>query len=78
MVHEDLAFEPGVDVHGAKMAIKRAVEQLGGRLPAEHGHGTEYVAPADMQARWVAMDPTNTLNPGIGGLSPCAGYACSR
>ena len=28
-----------------------------------------YTAPRDAQLRWVGMDPTNTMNPGVGGLS---------
>jgi D-lactate dehydrogenase len=71
-----VALDTGVDVHACKMAIKQVVEGLGGKLPAEHGHGTEYAAPAATQARWMAMDPTNTLNPGVGGLSSCRDYKC--
>jgi len=44
-------------------------EECGGKLPAEHGHGTEYVAPRETQERWKKMDPLNVLNPGVGGLS---------
>ena len=39
------------------------------KLPAEHGHGTEYKAPVNAQNRWKKMDPLNVLNPGVGGLS---------
>lgn len=67
--HEDLAFGPEVDVGAAKLAVKRAVEGIRGRLPAEHGHGTEYVAPKEMQERWKRMDPLNVMNPGVGGTS---------
>ena len=43
VVHEDIAFAPAVDdPHAAKMQLKCEVEALGGRLPAGHGHGTEY------------------------------------
>jgi D-lactate dehydrogenase (quinone) len=70
VVHEDLAFAPGVDVHACKMSIKREIEASGGMLPAEHGHGTEYSAPADTQSRWKSIDPTNVMNPGVGG-TPC-------
>jgi D-lactate dehydrogenase len=70
VVHEDLAYEPGVDVKQAKYALKASVEhQCNGKLPAEHGHGTEYTAPKDTQERWKQIDPLNVLNPGIGGLS---------
>lgn len=69
VVHEDVAYGPDVDVHEAKMALKGSVEHgCGGRLPAEHGHGTEYKAPPEAQERWRRMDPLNVLNPGIGGL----------
>lgn len=70
VVHEDLAFAPGVDVHAAKMELKKTVEhQSGGKLPAEHGHGTEYKAPPETHERWKKMDPLNVFNPGVGGLS---------
>lgn len=70
VVHEDLAYEAGVDVHSAKMALKKSVEYKSqGKLPAEHGHGTEYHAPEQTQLRWKKMDPLNVFNPGVGGLS---------
>ena len=68
VVHEDIAFKPGVDAHKAKMSLKHSVEDMGGKLPAEHGHGTEYVAPEATRKRWKAMDPLNVFNPGVGGL----------
>jgi D-lactate dehydrogenase len=69
VIHESLAFARGVDVQAEKAAIKKQLEAVGGVLPAEHGHGTEYPAPAQSQRRWMDMDPTNTMNPGVGGLS---------
>uniref|UniRef100_A0A7S2KDW8 FAD-binding PCMH-type domain-containing protein n=1 Tax=Leptocylindrus danicus TaxID=163516 RepID=A0A7S2KDW8_9STRA len=74
VVHEDLAYGLDVNVHDAKMEFKKAVEQDGGKLPAEHGHGTEYKAPLDAQERWKGMDPSNTMNPGVGGLPVSANY----
>jgi len=70
VVHEDLAYEQGVDTHRAKMALKKIIdEDCGGRLPSEHGHGIEYVAPLPTKMRWMKMDPFNVMNPGVGGLS---------
>ena len=70
VVHEDLAYHEDVDVLKAKHALKHAVEHTcHGKLPAEHGHGTEYVAPPAAQERWKRMDPLNVSNPGVGGLS---------
>jgi D-lactate dehydrogenase len=70
VVHEDLAYGLDVDMDHEKHALKKTIERdSGGRLPAEHGHGTEYVAPRETQERWKKMDPLNVLNPGVGGLS---------
>lgn len=76
VVHEDLAFPLGIDVNQAKYALKERVEkQFGGKLPAEHGFGTEYTPPLDTTKRWQKMDPLNVMNPGIGGLSSKFKYA---
>lgn len=75
VVHEDLAYHPNVDMYKAKHLFKTIIEQkCDGKLPAEHGHGTEYIAPKKTQERWKKMDPLNVLNPGIGGLSEKARY----
>ncbi len=75
VVHEDIAYEQGVDTHAAKMELKHVVDEVHkGRLPAEHGHGTEYKAPADTQRRWMKMDPCNVMNPGVGGTSTRYNY----
>jgi len=76
--HEDFVFGPEVDVEEAKHEIKHAIEEQGGRLPAEHGHGTEYHAPEATQQRWMAMDPLNVMNPGVGGLSYNKKYVCGH
>jgi D-lactate dehydrogenase len=76
VVHEDLAFALGIDVNEAKYALKEQVEkEFGGKLPAEHGFGTEYIPPLDTKIRWQKMDPLNVMNPGIGGLSSKFKYA---
>ncbi|KAL9187899.1 hypothetical protein ACHAXT_006277 [Thalassiosira profunda] len=74
VVHEDIAYALGVDTHKEKMAFKQIVEDDGGKLPAEHGHGTEYNAPPNTQKRWMKMDPLNVMNPGVGGLSTLPKY----
>ena len=75
VVHEDLAYAAGVDVHEEKMKLKKSVEHAcGGRLPAEHGHGTEYKGTEEAKERWMSMDPANVMNPGIGGLKVTKNY----
>jgi D-lactate dehydrogenase (quinone) len=79
VVHEDLAYPLGVDLEHAKHTFKHVIEQeCAGKLPAEHGHGTEYTAPHNTQERWKKMDPLNVFNPGIGGLSPHFRYKSNR
>lgn len=73
--HEDLVYDTDIDVEAAKHVIKHSIEGTGGKLPAEHGHGTEYKAPTATQARWMKMDPLNIMNPGVGGTSSFKGYA---
>lgn len=75
VVHEDIAFGPDVDIESIKYQLKKSVEEkCRGRLPAEHGHGTEYNAPGATQERWMRMDPLNVMNPGVGGLSSSYRY----
>jgi D-lactate dehydrogenase len=76
VVHEDLVFEQGADLEHIKKQIKHEFsDQYGIALPAEHGHGTEYIAPPETQERWRKLDPTNSLNPGIGGTSKKRNYS---
>lgn len=75
VVHEDVAFPAGVDVDSIKYTLKKSVEHdCHGKLPAEHGHGTEYHAPEPTQKRWMKMDPLNVMNPGVGGLASTYRY----
>ena len=62
-------FPNSTDVEKVKMEIKAEIESEGGKLPAEHGHGTEYKAPQATQERWQRMDKLNIMNPGVGGTS---------
>jgi D-lactate dehydrogenase len=78
--HEDIAFIPEAvaDPEAVKVQMKQLVSAVGGALPAEHGHGTEYEAPPETAARWQAMDPTNSFNPGVGGLSRNQSYVNTK
>jgi D-lactate dehydrogenase len=73
--HEDLTFGPEVDVEHGKYEVKHAIEDTGGKLPAEHGHGTEYPTSQAMKERWMKTDPLNVMNPGVGHTSPMRKYA---
>ena len=60
VVHEDICFNNNTNVEEVKMKIKKEIEHDGGRLPAEHGHGTEYKAPLETIERWKEMDKLNS------------------
>jgi D-lactate dehydrogenase len=65
--HYDVAIKGGErEAASLKKGMVNAVEQVGGKLPAEHGFGTEYTAPPGTVARWKEVDPTNMFNPGVG------------
>ncbi|CAK9017018.1 unnamed protein product [Durusdinium trenchii] len=72
--HESLMLSNDVDVKEVKKRIKQVIDEAGGKLPAEHGHGTEYEAPCSTQERWKRIDPTNSMNPGVGHSSSLKGY----
>jgi len=76
--HDGVMFGPEVNFEEAKKTVKKFIESQGGKLPAEHGHGTEYEAPLNTQQRWQNMDPTNAMNPGVGHTSRLRHYGgCS-
>lgn len=69
--HEEIMFQQtALPIEAEKLLVKKAIEEIGGALPAEHGHGTEYHAPSDTEARWKHTDPTNAFNPGVGQTTP--------
>ena len=78
VVHEDICFHRSTNIDDVKVKIKKEIELDGGKLPAEHGHGTEYVAPTETQKRWEEMDTLNIMNPGVGGTSYNRNYEKSN
>lgn len=64
--HDSILLPLDVDVKKTKKRIAEIIRDAGGKLPAEHGHGTEYEAPMSTVDRWKRMDPTNSMNPGVG------------
>mmetsp|Transcript_4244 Transcript_4244/g.9804 ORF Transcript_4244/g.9804 Transcript_4244/m.9804 type:complete len:635 (+) Transcript_4244:2-1906(+) len=73
--HESLVLHKDVDAEAVKKKLKKFIEKSGGKLPAEHGHGTEYAAPLETTQRWRRIDPRNCMNPGVGQTSQTRHYA---
>lgn len=67
--HLDFVLKPGAD---AKLFEQDLLEQLDSEgiiCPAEHNFGHHYRAPDNVVSFYRSLDPTNTLNPGIGQTS---------
>lgn len=67
--HHDFVLAPGVAREAFEAEVKALVEARGGQMPAEHNFGHLYEAPPHVAAFYRALDPTNSLNPGIGRTS---------
>lgn len=67
--HHDFVLMPDVSREAFEASIKSLVEANGGKMPAEHSFGHLYEAPPHVCEFYRSLDPTNSLNPGIGKTS---------
>lgn len=67
--HQDYVLKPGVDPEAFKGEILRLLDARGAEYPAEHNVGHAYIAKANLRKFYDHLDPTNSFNPGIGGVS---------
>lgn len=67
--HLDYVLKPGYTREAFEHEMKKLVEKKGGRMPAEHNFGHLYKAPEHVAQFYRKLDPTNSLNPGIGQTS---------
>ena len=73
--HLDYVLRPGVERETFELEVKALVEERGGQMPAEHNFGHMYEAPLAVTEFYRSLDPTNTLNPGIGKTSRAREWA---
>jgi D-lactate dehydrogenase len=73
--HYDYAVKKGVDWLAIEHNLVRHLEQRGIELPSEHNVGHLYRAKPDLAGFYRSLDPTNTLNPGIGQTSKRKNWA---
>jgi len=66
--HQDYIVKGGVDVEQVKRELLAIVQARGAEYPAEHNVGHLYNANEDLARFYMELDPTNSLNPGIGKL----------
>ncbi|MEM7521444.1 MAG: D-lactate dehydrogenase [Pseudomonadota bacterium] len=75
VMHQDYIVRKGVDVKALKAQMLELLEARGAEYPAEHNVGHLYKAKPDLAAFYKSVDPTNSMNPGIGKMSRKKHYA---
>lgn len=70
--HQDYVVKKGNDCMALEHAMCDLLDKRGAEYPAEHNVGHLYKAKPALAEFYRALDPTNTLNPGIGHTSKCA------
>lgn len=76
--HQDYAVKKGHDPIAVEHQMWRLLDARGAKYPAEHNVGHLYPAEKPLADFYKALDPTNSLNPGIGQTSKlrCWGECC--
>ncbi len=69
VLHQDYVVKKGCDPKALKAEMLALLDARGAEYPAEHNVGHIYAAKPDLAAHYVALDPTNSFNPGIGRTS---------
>lgn len=72
--HQDYLVRKGEDPKAIKKALLALLEIRGAEYPAEHNVGHHYMAKPALAENYKKLDPTNTLNAGIGGMSKKSHY----
>jgi len=75
VLHQDYIVRKGVDVKALKAEMLALLEKRGAEYPAEHNVGHLYKAKPDLADFYQSVDPTNSMNPGIGKMSKKKYYA---
>ncbi len=75
VLHQDYIVRKGVDVKALKAEMLALLEKRGAEYPAEHNVGHLYKAKPDLADFYKSVDPTNSMNPGIGKMSKKKYYA---
>ncbi|WP_446745950.1 D-lactate dehydrogenase [Sphingomonas sp. OTU376] len=73
--HRDYLVKKGQDPIAFEQAVLAILDERGAEYPAEHNVGHLYPAKPDLARHYRKLDPTNSLNPGIGQLSRRADWA---
>ena len=66
--HQDYVLKKGADAKQVKADMLALLDDRGAKYPAEHNVGHLYKAEDSLVTFYRTLDPTNTFNPGIGGM----------
>ena len=69
VLHQNYIVKKGVDAEALRQRLLETYDARGAEYPAEHNVGHEYVAKDTLRKFYRSLDPTNSLNPGIGKTS---------
>src|SRR5690606_8636341 len=73
--HYDYALKKGANWHDVEAALIEHFKARGAEVPSEHNVGHLYKAGDALVAHYRALDPTNSMNPGVGLTSKKKGWA---
>lgn len=74
VLHQDYIVKKGNDVNKIKQQMLEILTKRGAEYPAEHNVGHIYTAKPDLVSFYKSIDPTNSLNPGLGKTSKSKNY----
>ena len=69
VLHQNYVVKKGVDAEALRARLLATYDARGAQYPAAHNVGHEYNAKAPLRGFYRSLDPTNSLNPGIGKTS---------
>ncbi|MQY43931.1 D-lactate dehydrogenase [Epibacterium sp. SM1969] len=74
VMHQDYVVKKGSDPKKVKAMMLEIMDQRGAEYPSEHNVGHLYAAKPDLAEFYKSVDPTNSINPGIGKMSRRKNY----
>jgi D-lactate dehydrogenase (quinone) len=66
VLHQEYLVRRGGDLHAIEAQLLALLDQRGAEYPAEHNVGHLYKAKPELERFYRELDPTNSMNPGIG------------
>ncbi|MGJ8525380.1 Quinone-dependent D-lactate dehydrogenase [Halomonadaceae bacterium LMG 33818] len=69
VMHQDYVLKKGESSLDFEHAMWKILDQRGAEYPAEHNVGHLYKAKPSLKSHYMALDPCNCFNPGIGQTS---------